>query len=131
MYCTLSQIDDIISTEIFNKDINPKRYKAIKKFMMQGLCGGYNKDAPYMLKYKCTQHFSKNFYSQTIIDEDGLLICKRRCTRIYFYRKGILPNNCYMVPYNKDLIMKFYAHVSVVICNHSRSEKYLFKYVNK
>lgn len=36
-----------------------------------------------------------------------------------------------MIPYNRDLIMKFQAYINIEIYNHSRSVKYLFKYVNK
>lgn len=36
-----------------------------------------------------------------------------------------------MVPYNKDLILKFQAYINVKIHNHYRFVKYLFKYMNK
>jgi hypothetical protein len=36
-------------------------------------------------------------------------------------------NNAFVVPYNKDLLVKFQAHINVEWFTRSRSMKYLFK----
>lgn len=60
---TPSRIDEIIMVEIIDKNIDPKGTDVIKNFMMHGPCSGYKKDAPCMLKDKCTKHFPKKFYN--------------------------------------------------------------------
>lgn len=46
-------------------------------------------------------------------------------------RKGVKLDNRYVVPYNRDLIVKFQVHINIEIYNHLGSVKSLFKYDNK
>lgn len=39
--------------------------------------------------------------------------------------------NKWVVPYNRDLLVKYQCHINVEICCHARSIKYLFKYCLK
>lgn len=84
------------------------------------------KDAPCMVKDKCTKHYLKKFY-----DQDGFTAYRKRSTRSYIEIKSIWMNNQSTLPYNRDLIIKFQAHINVEVCNWSHFIKYLFKYVNK
>ncbi|XP_060969776.1 uncharacterized protein LOC115713282 [Cannabis sativa] len=59
----------------------------------------------------------------------GKLNTKSPCIRVE--KKNILLGNRYVVPYHRNLIVKFDAHINVELCNYSRSIKYLFKYVHK
>ncbi|XP_074377552.1 uncharacterized protein LOC141719068 [Apium graveolens] len=40
-------------------------------------------------------------------------------------------DNQWVVPYNRDLLVKYQCHMNVEICAHARSLKYLFKYFLK
>jgi hypothetical protein len=37
----------------------------------------------------------------------------------------------YAILYNRDMLVKFQAHINIEWCNMSRSVKYLFKYIHK
>lgn len=47
------------------------------------------------------------------------------------HQKGAFLDNQYVVPYNRDLLVRFQCHINLEICNSSRSLKYLFKYCLK
>lgn len=46
-------------------------------------------------------------------------------------KKGVELDNRFVVPYNRDLLVRFQCHTNLEICNSSRSLKYLFKYCLK
>ncbi|GJV60074.1 DNA helicase PIF1, ATP-dependent [Tanacetum coccineum] len=68
---TLVDIDDIISAELPSLTNDPAGYKVVTDYILPGPCG---KDARYVtcnIEGKCSKHFPKPFYAETIIDEDG------------------------------------------------------------
>ncbi|XP_062106743.1 uncharacterized protein LOC133818070 [Humulus lupulus] len=124
-------IDNIISAEIPDLNVDPDCYNAVNKFMIHGPCGKLNSNSPCMMQDRCTKHFPKKFNDQTTIGTDGFPVYKRRNTGIHVEKKGVLLDNRYVVPYHRNLIVKFDAHINVEVCNCSRSVKYLFKYGHK
>ncbi|XP_075088410.1 uncharacterized protein LOC107790380 [Nicotiana tabacum] len=128
---SIDHIDKLIAAEIPDLEIDPDGYNAVKNFMMHRPCGELNRHCPCMKQGKCTKHFPKKFNDRTTFDADGFPIYKRRNTDTQVNRNGVLLDNRYVVPYNRNLIVKFDAHINVELCNYSRSVKYLFKYVNK
>jgi hypothetical protein len=126
-----SQIDNIISAEIPEKETDTKAYAAVENFMMHGPCGEANRNSTCMVDNKCTKHFPKNFKSETTIDEDGFPVYRRRDDGREIKKRTIKLDNRSVVPYNRDLLVKFQAHINVEWCNRSRSIKYLFKYIHK
>ncbi|KAM3342845.1 hypothetical protein P3S68_027811 [Capsicum galapagoense] len=84
-----------------------------------------------MKQGKYRKHFSKKFNSQTTFYADGFSIYRRKNTGSHVKKNIILLDNRYVVPYNRNLIVKFDAHINIELCNYSQSVKYLFKYVHK
>ncbi|XP_019240131.1 PREDICTED: uncharacterized protein LOC109220120 [Nicotiana attenuata] len=128
---SIDHIDKLIAAEIPDLEVDPDGYNAVKNFMMHGPCGELNRHCPCMKQGKCTKHFPKKFNDRTTFDADGFPIYKRRNTGTQVKKNGVLLDNRYVVPYNRNLIVKFDAHINVEPCNYSRLVKYLFKYVNK
>jgi hypothetical protein len=127
-----SIIDTFICAEIPDKKEDPMAYAAVENYMIHGPCGELNKNSVCMKDNRCTKHFSKAFNSETTINEEGFPIYRRRNDGRHGKKKGKIElDNRYVVPYNKDLLVKYQAHINVEWCNMSRSVKYLFKYIHK
>nr|XP_009789935.1 PREDICTED: uncharacterized protein LOC104237479 [Nicotiana sylvestris] len=124
-------IDRIIAAEIPDLEVDPDGYNAVKNFMMHGPCGELNPHCPCMKQGKCTKHFLKKVNDRTTFDSDRFPIYRRRNTGTQLKKNGANLDNRYVVPYNRDLLVKYDAHINVELCNYSRSVKYLFKYVHK
>ncbi|XP_074374103.1 uncharacterized protein LOC141714484 [Apium graveolens] len=82
-------------------------------------------------KREVCETFPKKISDQTTIDSEGFPIYRRRNNDIHVKKKDLIIDNHFVVPYNRNLIVKFDAHINIEVCNYSRSIKYLFKYVNK
>uniref|UniRef100_A0A6N2NFB7 ATP-dependent DNA helicase n=1 Tax=Salix viminalis TaxID=40686 RepID=A0A6N2NFB7_SALVM len=129
---TSADIDSIVSAEIPDKNIDPLCHDIVCKFMLHGPCGVAKPGAQCMSGNVCTKSFPKKFRNSTTLDENGFVYYRRREFRDNFVQKnGIMLFNDSVVPYNKELLMRYNAHINVEICCQSMLIKYLFKYVNK
>ena len=98
---------------------------------MHGPCGEANKKCPCMKDNKCSKNFPKSFQDETIIDDFGFTIYRRRDDGRNILKNGVKLDNRNVVPYNMHLLKKYNAHINVEWCNKSNMIKYLFKYVTK
>ena len=83
----------------------------------------------FYLPYYC--HLNFRYSGVTCFDESGFPIYRRRNTGRTVLRKGVVLDNKFVVPYNRELLIRFQCHINLEICNNSRSLKYLFKYCLK
>ena len=115
-----------------NKNIDPLCHEIVSKFMIHGPCGVARPNAQCMSANICTKSFPKKFRSSTTLGENGFVYYRRRELRDNFVLKnGIMLFNDYVVPYNKELLMRYNAYINVEICCQTMLIKYLFKYVSK
>ncbi|XP_020262692.1 uncharacterized protein LOC109838679 [Asparagus officinalis] len=131
-YLTPTLINKIISAEIPDEKEDPIGYAAVAQYMMHGPCGSTSSYSSCMKHQKCSKRFPKKYNSETIIDDGGFPIYRRREDNSKWIEKiGTRLDNGYVVPYNRYLIVKYQSHINVEWCNRGRSIKYLFKYVTK
>ncbi|GJR42851.1 negative regulator of systemic acquired resistance [Tanacetum coccineum] len=75
---TPREIDDIISAELPSAMDDPAGYKAVTDYMLHGPCGKDDRYAPCNVEGNYSKHFPKPIYEETIIDQDGYPIYRRR-----------------------------------------------------
>ncbi|PIN26452.1 DNA helicase PIF1/RRM3 [Handroanthus impetiginosus] len=125
-------IDEFICAEIPDKNVDPLAYETVVKCMIYGPCGPYNPNASCMVDGKCSKHYPKKFNTQTTIDEDGFMSYRRRYgPRNVVIINGIEIDNRWVVPYNRDLLVLFNAHINVEKCDSPKLMKYMYKYICK
>ncbi|KAK4397564.1 hypothetical protein Sango_1593000 [Sesamum angolense] len=96
--------------------------------MVHEPCGPHNPNAPCMVDGSVLS-FPKKLSNQTIIDEDGFVSYRHRNnpsnTMIV---NGVEIDNRWIVPYNRDLLVLFNAHINVEKCASPKLTKYMYKY---
>ncbi|XP_074346397.1 uncharacterized protein LOC141685179 [Apium graveolens] len=124
-------VDNYVSAEIPDPLLDLVGYAAVKEFMIHGPCGLQNVKSPCMKDLRCIRHFPKKYYARTTFDGSGFPMYMRRRTNITVEIRKAELDNQWVVPYNRDLLVKYQCHMNVEICCHARSLKYLFKYCLK
>ena len=134
-----NEIDDVISAEIPDENVDKGLYDIVVKNMIHGPCGALNENSPCMAKGRCTKQYPRLLVSNTITGNDGYPQYRRRSTEdggktaIIKKRNGttIEVDNQWVVPYSPLLSKTFNAHINVEYCNSVKAIKYICKYVNK
>ncbi|CAN0904882.1 ATP-dependent DNA helicase PIF1 [Linum grandiflorum] len=120
-----------IATELPDPTLDPIGYNAVTKFMLHGPCGQSRLASPCMQDGRCSKFFPKPYASETTFNDHGHVTYRRRATNISAFKSGVILDNSYVVPYNRDLVVKYQAHINVEICHKGQLIKYLFKYITK
>ncbi|KAJ4846595.1 LOW QUALITY PROTEIN: hypothetical protein Tsubulata_040791, partial [Turnera subulata] len=102
-----AKIDRIISAEIHDRQEDVLGYQAVQDCMIHGPCEVLNPRFPCMHDYCCTKHYPKKYYEETTVDEQGFPVYRRRRNNNTLIRNGIEIDNQFIVPYNRDLIVKY------------------------
>ncbi|GKA99356.1 hypothetical protein Tco_0827293 [Tanacetum coccineum] len=132
----LSGLYDAISrgehdAELPDPRIDPNGYNIVSEMMMHCPYRAANMKASCMKGDKCGKSFPKKFNSKTFLDNNGHVHYQIRDTGITTTRNQFKLDNNYVVPYNRDLLLAFQAHINVEYCGWSMLIKYLFKYISK
>lgn len=135
---TPDQIDDIISAEIPDPEIDPELHEVVKTNMLHGPCGYHNPTSVCMTDNRCTKRYPRAFISETQTGNDGYPLYRRRSpqdngkTFIAQLRgANIVVDNTWIVPYSPILSKTFKTHINVEYCSSVKSIKYVCKYVTK
>ncbi|KAK9068544.1 hypothetical protein SSX86_012659 [Deinandra increscens subsp. villosa] len=125
------QIDSFICAEFPDKDSDPLLHRIVADTMVHGPCGLLNNGASCMHGGTCYKNFPKPYESVTRIDDKGRAFYRRRQNSQKVQKGRAIVDCGYVVPYNKDLSLRFRAHINVEHCGWSMMIKYLFKYISK
>lgn len=132
------RVDEIISAELPQREIDPILFDLVVKHMIHGPCGSLNPSSPCMdpQSHKCTKRYPRPFLSDTITGIDGYPLYRRLSLQscgVSFQPEGkdFVLDNSWVVPYNSTLLRMFGAHINVELCNSVKSIKYILKYIHK
>ena len=99
--------------------------------MLHGPCGYQNINTPCMVNGKCSKGYPKPFVSAMTIAENGFVIYRRRNNNMTYRINDFDVDNRCVVPYNRDLIVRYDSQINIEWCAHSKVIKYLYKYIHK
>lgn len=123
--CTRTNIDWLISAEIPDPEEDLELYNLVKSCMIHGPCGVQNPSSVCMEDRECKKNFPKPFREETVENVNGYPAYRRRNNGRTVWIVGLVADNSYVVPYNKDLLRKYRAHINVEAYAKVKSVKVL------
>ncbi|XP_048604246.1 uncharacterized protein LOC125582083 [Brassica napus] len=125
-------IDQYISAELPDRDVDPEGFALVDRHMIHGPCGKRRPTSPCMDKGECTKAYPKPLSDHSHIDKSGFVRYRRRSNPKHLVLKSNIEiGNQYVVPHNLSLLKKYQAHINVEWCCRTSAIKYLFKYITK
>ncbi|XP_064637877.1 uncharacterized protein LOC135494057 [Lineus longissimus] len=137
-----SDIDNVISAEIPDQNINPQLHKIVTRHMLHGPCGNINRNSPCMDSTKavptCSKNYPKDLHKDTLF-ADALYPQYRRRSQddggnthhMKVHGQEFTADNRWVVPYNPYLTLKYNSHLNVEAVISVSCVKYLYKYTCK
>jgi hypothetical protein len=125
------QVDQVVSAEFPDPVLKPALFGIIKRCMVHGPCGINNPNASCMEDGKCTKRYPRAFVEETILDQNGYPLYRRRNTRQVYIDGVHEVDNRNVVPYNPYLSEMFDCHINVEVCGGVGGVKYIHKYIYK
>ncbi|KAJ0566267.1 putative helitron helicase-like domain-containing protein [Helianthus annuus] len=118
---SVEHVDNFISAEIPNKNLDPDLYTLVSDYMIHGPCGVAKPNCPCMVDGNCSKNFPKKFCDQTTLDSNGYPVYRRADSGFFVEKSGIQLDNRSVVPYSKTLLRRYQAHINVEWCNQAAS----------
>ncbi|GJT02293.1 DNA helicase [Tanacetum coccineum] len=106
-------IDMYVSAKLPAQHADLQGYRIVSELMMHRPCGLANPFTACTQNSKCKKDFPKEYCKQTYVEKSGFVHYKRRDTGVTTTRQNAGLYNRYVVPYNKQLLLAFYAHINV------------------
>ena len=106
-------IDKLISAQLLDLATDPIGYEAVKTFMIHGPCGVANLSCACMVDSECSKHYTKEYSKKIAILQNGHVRYAWPDNGIIVTKNGIDLDNCFVVPHNFDLLVKYQAQINV------------------
>ncbi|XP_044014008.1 uncharacterized protein LOC122856401 [Aphidius gifuensis] len=111
-------VDKFISAEIPDPNKYPRLYEIVKKNMVHGPCGDWCLNE----KEKCSKHYPKENTNETILDENGYPVYRRRDNGTHTRQDGFRFNNKHVVPHNRILLLTLNCHINVEVVSNIKAK---------
>ncbi|GFR24704.1 helitron_like_N domain-containing protein [Trichonephila clavata] len=135
---TPNNIDEILSAEIPDIEIDKDFHDIVSKNMIHGPCGSLNNNSPCLSEGKCTKRYHRDLLAETITGNDGYPLYRQQSTedggksiKLKVLNNTIDVDNLWVVPYSPLQLKTYNAHINVEYCTSVKVIKYTCKFVNK
>jgi len=118
---SVADIDNCISAELPDQDVDPELYRIVKTNMIHGPCTPQR----CQINGRCRKRYPRQWANETLWNEDGYPTYRRRDDGRTVQVRGQVFDNRSVVPYNPYLSKRYNAHINVEV--YSRSFKYLYQ----